>query len=349
MKLALDLAIRGQGLVSPNPLVGCVIVKNKKILSQGWHQKFGGDHAEIDALKKIQFQAQGATLYVNLEPCHHYGKTPPCVDAVIQAGVKRVVIAMDDPNPKTHGQSIQKMRRAGIQVDVGLCADDARELNRFFIKHIQTGLPYVIGKVAMSLDGKIAAVPGEQTWLTGKKSFHFVQKLRSFADAILVGRHTVEVDDPQLTVRDAKKPQPWRVILDSEARLSIESRIFQSSGGKVLVVVKKPFYEKALRRFSGLADVIFVKENKSGLDLKSVLRTLEKMGMNSVLVEGGGAVFTSFLASGLVDEWHILVAPKVLGDKGIKAFTCSWPVSLIWNLQGRLGSDWHFAIGKTTR
>lgn len=349
MRQALALARRGQGFVAPNPMVGCVIVKNQKTLAQGWHKKFGGAHAEVDALKKIKFQARGATLYVTLEPCHHHGKTPPCVDAVIGSGVKRVVMAMIDPNPKTQSQSLRKMRRAGIQVEVGLCADEAKELNRAFIKHIQTGLPYVIAKVAMSLDGKIAAAPGKQTRLTGTESFRFVQSLRSTVGAVLVGRRTIEVDDPQLTVRDAKKPQPCRVILDAQARLKTASQIFRSSGGKVIIVVNQKFYEKALRRFSGLADVIGVKGNKKDLDLKSILRTLGRQGMNSLLVEGGGAVFTSFLASDLVDEWHILVAPKVLGEKGVKAFTCPWPGHLIWNLQGRLGSDWHFISDQITR
>lgn len=349
MRLALALARRGQGFVSPNPMVGCVIVKNNHVIAQGWHKKWGGDHAEINALKKIKFQAQGATLYVNLEPCHHHGKTPPCVDAVIRSGVKRVVMAMIDPNPKTHGQSIRKMRRSGIQVNVGLCADNAEELNRGFIKHIQTGLPYVIGKVAMSLDGKITESRGKQTWLTGNESFRFVQDLRSSVDAILVGRRTLDVDDPQLNLRDAKKPKPYRVILDTQSRLHVNSQIFRSPGGKVLVVVSRKFYEKALRRFSGLgdsplADVLCVAENNRGLDLKLVLRALGKRGMNRILVEGGGAVFTSFLVGGLVDEWHVLVAPKILGKKGIKAFSCVWPVELIWNLEKSLGTDWHFSV-----
>jgi diaminohydroxyphosphoribosylaminopyrimidine deaminase/5-amino-6-(5-phosphoribosylamino)uracil reductase len=349
MRLALALARRGHGFVAPNPMVGCVIVKNGRVIAQGWHKKWGDDHAEIAALKKIKFQAQGATLYVNLEPCHHHGKTPPCVDVVIRSGVKRVVIAMIDPNPKTHGRSVQKMRQSGIQVECGLCSEDAQEINRGFIKHIQTGLPYVIGKVAMSLDGKIAAVPGKQTWLTGKKSFGFVQSLRAFVDAILVGRHTVEVDDPKLTVRDAQKPQPCRVILDAKASLKISSRVFRRPGAKIIIVVNRKFYKKALRRFSGFADVLCVGENKMGLDLRSVLCALGKQGINKLLVEGGGAIFTSFLASGLVDEWHILVAPKVLGEKGVKAFSCVWPSELIWNLEESLGPDWHFSVRHVTR
>lgn len=216
MRLALKLAGKAAGQVSPNPMVGCVIVRKGKIISRGFHEKFGEAHAEINALKKINSKADGATMYVNLEPCHHFGKTPPCVDAVLASGVKRVVIAMQDPNPLTAGKSIKKLRASGIRVDVGVCEQEARFLNRFFIKYITKKMPYVIVKVAQSLDGKISNKPGKQFWLTGSRAKKHVQDLRSRVDAVLVGRGTVAIDDPQLSVRDKKKnrnQKEWCSIL----------------------------------------------------------------------------------------------------------------------------------------
>lgn len=321
MQEALELARKGAGRVSPNPMVGAVIVKDGKVLARGYHKKFGSHHAEINALKKIGHQAKGATLYVNLEPCHHHGRTPPCVDTVIASGVTRVVIAMKDPNRLTNGKSIKKMRAAGIQVQVGMCAQEAKELNRFFIKHVQKGLPYVIAKVAQSLDGKIATKKGMQTWLTGDESFKYVQTIRSEVDAILVGRETVRIDDPQLNVRDPKRPQPKRVILDSSLKTSLKSRIFKVHGGDVIFFCQLHLTHPRVRAFQrkGITVISLPKKGKH-LDLIKILKTLGQMGIASLYVEGGSEVFTSFCHKNIVDEWEFILVPQILGQQAVSAF-----------------------------
>lgn len=342
MKLALSLARKGSGRVSPNPLVGCVIVKNGKILSQGYHQKFGGAHAEVNALKKISGKARGATMYVTLEPCHHFGKTPPCVDAVIQSGVSRVVIAMQDPNPLTAGKSIKKLKRAGIAVTVGVCGDAAKKLNRFFNKHITTGLPYVIAKVAQSVDGKIAAQKGQRTQITGEKAGRYVQKLREEVDAVLVGKNTVQVDDPLLNVRDPKKPQPRRVILDSRLTLVQKIphlKILNSQGGPVIfVTVLSPAHTRVKKIKSLGCDVLHVNQIKGHVDLRDMLCQLGKLGVTSILVEGGQKIFTAFAKARLVDEWQVLVSPVILGEKGLNVFD-EMITDIEFSGQGLLGED----------
>lgn len=350
MSLALGLARKGAGRVSPNPMVGCVIVKNKKIIATGYHKKFGGPHAEVEALKKIKMKAKGTTLYVTLEPCHHFGKTPPCVDAVIGSGVKRVVVAMRDPNPKTHGKSIKKLRAAGIAVSVGVCEEKARELNKFFIKYITTKKPYVICKVAQSLDGMITPKKGKRGWITGQKAREYVQKLRSQVDAVLVGRRTIEIDDPLLNVRWPRSSrhdnQPMRVILDSQLRLKTNQKIFHSPGGKVILVTRfgpnHPRVKHFLSWFAkrGLSSRVQVlctaPKTTKKLDLRLVMQRLHALGVASVLIEGGAKVFESFFATHLVDEWQFIVAPKFVGNKGLmalrvasyKKFTCRSMVML---------------------
>lgn len=342
MKLALTLARKGSGRVSPNPMVGCVLVKNGKILSQGYHQKFGGVHAEVNALKKISGKARGATMYVTLEPCHHFGKTPPCVDAVIQSGVSRVVIAMQDPNPLTAGKSIKKLKRAGIAVTVGVCGDAAKWLNRFFIKHITTGLPYVIAKVAQSVDGKIAAQKGCRTQITGDGAAQYVQKLRSSVDAVLVGKNTVQVDDPLLNVRDPKKPQPWRVILDSELSLVKKIphlKILNSQGGSVVFVTVLPRAHARVKKLKSLGcEILQARQIKGRVDLRDMLCQLGKLGVTSILVEGGQKIFTAFAKARLVDEWQVLVSPVTLGEKGLSVFSEMIP-DFELNEQALLGED----------
>lgn len=342
MQLALSLARKGSGRVSPNPLVGCVIVKNGKILSQGYHQKFGGAHAEVNALKKRSGKARGATMYVTLEPCHHFGKTPPCVDAVIQSGVSRVVIAMQDPNPLTAGKSIKKLKRAGIAVTVGVCGDEARHLNRFFVKHITTGLPYVIAKVAQSVDGKIAAQKGQRTQITGEKAGQYVQKLRAGVDAVLVGKNTVLVDDPLLNVRDSKKPQPRRVILDSRLALFKKIphlKILNSQGGPVVFVTVLPRAHAGVKKVESLGcEILYARQIKGHVDLRDMLCQLGKLGVNSILVEGGQKIFTAFAKARLVDEWQVLVSPVILGEKGLNVFD-EMITDIEFSGQGLLGED----------
>ncbi|EKD50885.1 MAG: Riboflavin biosynthesis protein RibD [uncultured bacterium] len=319
MLMALKLARKGAGRVSPNPLVGCVIVKNGQVVGKGYHKKYGDYHAEVNALKMAGHKARGATLYVNLEPCFHYGKTPPCVDAVIAAGIKRVVIAMQDPNPKTDGRSITKLKRHGIEVCVGVCAKEARELNQYFIHAMTHKQPYVIVKVAQSLDGMITAQKGQRTQITGKRAVDYVQRLRSEVSAVLVGVNTVRVDDPLLTVRNPKKPQPKRIILDSNLSLPHTVNLFGASGGQVILVCALPARHKKVLAFTkrGVVVISDVPRDRQGLDLKYVLKSLYDLGLRSVLVEGGAKVFRSFLTQKLADEWQIITAPVVYGECGL--------------------------------
>ncbi len=289
MQRVLSLAQKGLGHVSPNPLVGCVIVKNNRIIAEGFHHHFGGDHAEIDALKKIKFQAQGATLYCNLEPCCHEGKTPPCVDKIILSGIKHVVIAQKDPNPKVAGKSIAMLKKAGIKVTVGVLKKEALELNRIFNFWMTKKRPYVVLKLALSFDGRMAyPQDSKKQWITGELARHRVHQLRAQMDAILVGSGTILADDPWLTVRGIKNArQPKRVILEGRKKLGRDFKIFQDANNPVLVLKKKT--------------------------VKSALKDLNQQGVSSVLVEGGQKMAAAFLKVGCVDEVILHVAPKFIG------------------------------------
>jgi diaminohydroxyphosphoribosylaminopyrimidine deaminase/5-amino-6-(5-phosphoribosylamino)uracil reductase len=335
MRRALELAVRGAGRVSPNPMVGCVIVRGGRVIAEGWHKRFGGDHAEIVALKRLCRCgdvsacrcARAATWYVTLEPCGHFGKTPPCVDAVIAARPGRVVIALKDPNPQTCGRSIRRLRRKGIRVDIGVGAAAARELNRCFIKFITQKSPYVIAKVAQSLDGKIAARVGKQSWLSGLAAQRYVQRLRSQVDAVMVGRTTVAIDDPRLNVRNARRPQPKRVILDSRLRTSTQSRIFKTSGGAVILVCTLTENDRRVQKFRCRGVTVLCLPARSGrISLTATLQMLADRGIASVLCEGGAKVFTALRRAGLADEWHLIITPRLIGKKGVPAFTGDLPV-----------------------
>lgn len=295
MARCLKLAFSKAGHTSPNPMVGAVIVRDGKIIATGAHDGPGKPHAEIVALQKIKFKAEGATLYCNLEPCFHHGRTPPCVHEVIRSGVKRVVIGQQDPNPKVNGRSIRLLRKSGIQVTVGVLEKDCRRLNRAFIKWITTGLPYVIAKLAVSTDGKIT-LPGKKTgWLTNAASRRRVHEMRSQVDAIITGIGTILADDPQLNVRGIKHAhQPRRLILDSKGRVPASAKIFSSKGGPVEVVKNQ--------------------------ELTPILQKLGREGVLSVLVEAGARVFASFVNAGLVDEIVLFVAPRVCGPTALDGF-----------------------------
>ncbi len=319
MQQCLDLAQKGLGQVSPNPMVGAIIVKNGNILAQGHHQKFGGPHAEIVALKKIHFKAPGATLYCNLEPCCHTGKTPPCVDAIIKSGISKVVIGQTDPNPQVKGRSIKILRQNGIKVITKVCEFKALELNYVFNFWMKNKRPYIILKMAMSLDGKIAPLhqkKGKSFAITGKKSHERVHQLRSQVDAILVGSQTVLLDDPKLNVRGIKKArQPQRIILDSTLKTPLTAKVMTSMGGNVIILCgplasqskKKKLLEKGITVWE-------LKKSSKGLDLKILLKKLAKEGVSSVLVEGGSQVWASFLKARLVDEMIVVVSPRILGE-----------------------------------
>ena len=357
MARAIKLAKKGQYTTHPNPRVACVIVKGNQIIGEGYHQRAGEPHAEINALLHVQlnqYSAQGSVAYVTLEPCSHTGKTPPCANALIDAGVSRVVIAMQDPNPQVAGQGITRLRDVGITVDVGLLNEQARALNPGFIKRMEQGLPWVRVKLAMSLDGKTAMASGESQWITGKQARQDVQFLRARADAILTGIGTVLADDPSLNVRlnadeldiEDGVNQPTRVILDSNLQTPLNSKLLSLVGQTIICTVsedgslKKGFEEKGVK-------VLGFQQSASGrLPLKKVLETLAKEEINEVHVEAGAILCGALIEESLVDEIIIYMAPTLMGAdaRGLLNFTGINKMSDKINLKitdmRAVGSDW---------
>lgn len=321
MRQALRLARRGLGKTSPNPMVGAVIVNEGRIVAQGYHQHFGGDHAEVDALKNAQEDVAGSTLYVTLEPCRHFGKTPPCTDAIIKSKIARVVIGMLDPDPKMKGESVKLLERNGIKTAVGVLEDECRALNETYTKHRTTGLPYVTVKFAQTLDGRIAAANGRSRWISSPESLKLAHKLRATHDAILVGVNTVLTDDPELTVRLVKGRNPVRVILDSKLRIPLDAKVLTNQAAAKTLVAATPLANKdklsALRRM-GIEVLIIPPDADGKVDLKKLLKTLGEREISSLLVEGGAAVITSFLRLHLGDKLVAIIAPRIMG-KGTDA------------------------------
>lgn len=318
MKLALDLAASAKGKTNPNPVVGAVIVKDGVIAGTGIHRKAGEPHAEVHAFKMAGEYAEGATLYVTLEPCSHYGKTPPCANLVKESGVRRVVVATQDPNPEVAGRGITIIKDAGIEVEVGVLEKEAQRLNERFIHNMLTDRPFVISKYAMTLDGKLATHTGHSKWITGEESRHSVHLLRDEVDAILVGIGTVLADDPSLTTRlpEGGGKNPIRIILDSELRVPLDAKVVQVSDAKTLIVTQEnaPADKMDLLREKGI-EFIFVPKNETGLNLKALMEELYKKGVTDVLLEGGSEVNASFLREGLIDKYLIYIAPKLLGGR----------------------------------
>jgi diaminohydroxyphosphoribosylaminopyrimidine deaminase/5-amino-6-(5-phosphoribosylamino)uracil reductase len=322
MQRAIELARKGSGYVDPNPKVGAVIVKNDEIISEGFHKEFGGPHAEVEAVRNANSDSfEDCSMYVNLEPCSHYGKTPPCADMIIKKGFKRVVIGMKDPNPLVAGRGIERLRRSGIDVMEGVLEEESKYLNRFFIKHITTGIPYVVLKVAQSIDGKIALKDFSSKWLTGCESRKEVHKLRAEIQSILVGRNTVMRDNPSLNVRDVTGKNPVRIILDSNFSLTGRYNIFNDLlDNETIICHNKEHNPKYINNKYPALKFIPAEINENGkLDLKDILKKLGNMGISSVLIEGGAEIFSSFVMHGFVDELHIFTAPKIIG-KGIESF-----------------------------
>jgi len=320
MAVALELAEKGRGTTSPNPMVGAVIVKDGKIVGKGWHKRPGTPHAEAVALEKAGALSEGATIYVNLEPCCHRDKlTPPCSDAIIKHRLSRVVIGMVDPNPKVSGKGIQMLRDAGIQVDVGILGERCERLNETFAKHITTGMPFVTLKVAQTLDGKIATSSGESKWITGSDARRFGHRLRSQSDAILVGISTVLRDDPSLTTRIEDQPgarDPHRVILDSRLRVPLDAKVLnQTSKSTTYIATTIDAPTSKLKEVKKKkAEILIIDQDESGMiNMPSLMQELAKLGMTSVLVEGGARVNASALRSGVVDKVVFFLAPKLLG------------------------------------
>lgn len=324
MQRALELARLGQGAVEPNPAVGSVIVDDQlELLGEGYHQKCGGPHAEIHALKMAGDRARGATVYVTLEPCCHQGKTGPCSQALIQARVKKVIIAMRDPAPHVDGGGIQELKEAGIEVEVGLLEVEAQKLVRPFVKRVTRGLPWVHAKWAMTLDGKIATRTGHSQWISNSRSREIVHQLRGRMDGIMVGHQTALLDDPLLTARPAGKRIPARIVVDSRAELSCESQLVQTvNEAPVLVVAHTSAPPENIKRLEQagvevllVSNSVQTETNNARPDLRECLLELGKREMTNLLIEGGGGLLGSCFDAQLIDELHVFIAPKIVGGQ----------------------------------
>lgn len=344
----LSLAERGAGYVSPNPLVGAVVVKDGSVVGRGYHRRFGGPHAEIHALRQAGSRARGATLYVNLEPCCHHGKTPPCTDAIIKAGIKRVVVGMTDPNPLVNGKAVRLLRRSGIRVSTGTLRYECARLNEAFVTFITRDRPFVAVKIAQSLDGRINDGLGHHRWISNERSRKIVHALRARYDAVLVGANTIRTDNPRLTVRAVKGRDPYRVVIDGRMTTPLSARVYSDRNRQRTFLFVSG---KASRTRKNALSVlrrrgVNIRELGSAgnyiVNLKSVLRQLHRNNVSSVLVEGGGQTFRNFVDAGLVDKFIIFVSPKVLrkgqsvwdrnGDRTIRRLRFR-DVSA-WNIQG---------------
>jgi len=315
MRRALELAERGRGAVEPNPLVGAVVVRYGKLVGEGWHQKYGQAHAEVNALDAAGDAARGATLYVTLEPCCHSGKTPPCTDAVLRAGVARVVAAIIDPFPQVAGDGAAILRAAGLAVEIGLCEAEARRLNAPYLTLLLKKRPYVHAKWAMTLDGKIATTSGDSKWISSEASGRLVHELRGRMDAIVVGIGTVVADDPLLTARPPGPRTPMRIVLDSRLRFPSESQLGRTAREiPVLVVVAEPVNPERVTAVASLAiEVLCMPACDGRPDVNALLQELGRRRFTNLLLEGGSGVFGSFLDAQAIDELHVLVAPKLVG------------------------------------
>jgi diaminohydroxyphosphoribosylaminopyrimidine deaminase/5-amino-6-(5-phosphoribosylamino)uracil reductase len=321
MKRALLLARKGKRWASPNPMVGCVVVKDGHIIGEGYHKRFGENHAEINAINSASKPLAGATFYITLEPCSHYGKTPPCVDRIIDSGAARVVAGVLDPNPAVSGNGIKKLKDHGIDTRVGLLEEECRDLNEKFFTFMETKLPFVTLKYAQTIDGRIASATGHSQWISSKASRRFAHALRAEHDAVLVGADTVIQDDPELTVRLARGRNPVRIIVDSTLRIPEDARILKDpEQAETIIAVTSRSSEERRARFNkrGIETVIIGEDSERRVDLRKLLVEIGKRGLSSVLVEGGAQIITSFVRERLPNRIVIITAPKILG-KGIEA------------------------------
>ncbi len=349
MARALQLAQKGLYTTTPNPRVGCVIVRDGAIVGEGWHARTGEPHAEIHALQQAGEAARGATVYVTLEPCAHHGKTPPCADALVHAGVARVVAAMQDPNPKVAGEGLARLSEAGIKVESGLLGDAARELNLGFLKRMLLGHPYVRLKTAASLDGKTALANGASQWITGEAARADVQRLRARACAVLTGVGTVLADNPRLDVRDFDiGRQPLRVVADSALRTPPDARLL--AGGKALIVCAEPDARKMAALEAAGAKVLCLPGPDGCVELSALLAHLTRLGINEVHVEAGATLAGALLKAGLVDEWVHYAAPKALGEPARGLFAefnlTHLSEARLFRVvdERRVGRDWRYTL-----
>ena len=319
MKIALQLAQKGMGWTSPNPMVGAVVVKDGRIIGQGWHERCGGPHGERNALDSCRESPRGGTLYVTLEPCCHQGRQPPCTQAILKAGIRRVVIGAGDPNPLVSGKGIGILRREGVQVTEHILEEECRRLNRIFFHYIETRRPYVILKYAMTLDGKIAASTGASHWITGPQARYHVQRMRHRCSAVLVGVGTVLADDPRLTCRFPGLKSPLRIVCDTHLRTPLTSRVVTTARQVPTLLAtccrdpgsRRPYEEAGCR-------VLVLEERQGQVDLEGLMERLGREGIDSVLLEGGGALAWSALEQGIVQKIQAYIAPKLLGGRDAK-------------------------------
>ncbi|MCC6549890.1 MAG: bifunctional diaminohydroxyphosphoribosylaminopyrimidine deaminase/5-amino-6-(5-phosphoribosylamino)uracil reductase RibD [Ignavibacteriaceae bacterium] len=312
LRLALELAGKGAGQVSPNPMVGCVLVKEGKVIGKGYHQKYGGPHAEVMAVNNASESVDGADMYITLEPCDHFGKTPPCTDLIIKSKIRRVVIGTRDPNPLVSGRGVTRLRESGIEVKESVLVNQSREINKFFFKHIRTGYPYIMIKTAASLNGMINRKPGKKAQLTGGGSVKLVHQFRGEYDCILTGSGTMKSDKPEFTVRKAEGRNPAVAILDSTLKTAPQSNVF-IPGRKVYIFTSVMDNEKSKPLIEKGAEIITVDTVSDGLlDIYKVMSHLGRSGIISVMVEAGPRVVSSVLQSGLTDEFLLFLAPELI-------------------------------------
>ncbi len=342
LRRCFELARRGAGYVSPNPLVGSVIIKDGRIISEGWHEKLGEPHAEANAIKRTFENLEGAVIYCSLEPCSHTDKkTPPCVPLIIESGIKKVVVSSIDPNPKVAGKGIEQLRESGIEVAVGILEEEGNELNRFYFKNVLQKLPYVTVKIAQTLDRKIAEAKNKRTQITGKDSVEFVHKQRAIYDAVLVGKGTVNVDDPILNVRNVNGRNPVRIILDGSLNVNPSALCLndENKTNTWIFCSDKVDNGKVDSLTNKGVKVFPLEVNSNGrIDLRLLLTKLNGLNIQSVFVEGGREIFSQFISSSLFDELIILQAPIILG-KGVNAFDVSLQSQLKLFSAERIGED----------
>ncbi len=315
MQRALELAAQGQGYVEPNPMVGCVIVQGAEIIGQAWHRRYGEAHAEVEALGMAGRRAEGATLVVTMEPCCHHGKTPPCTQAILQSGVRRVVVAQRDPVPRVDGGGLAELRASGVEVEVGLLEAEARRLNAPYLKLLATGTPWVIAKWAMTLDGKTATQSGSSQWISGEPARQIVHQLRARVDAIMVGRETALLDDPLLTARPPGPRVALRVVADTPGTIPSQNQLVRTAREvPVLVAVGAEVTDSERHRLARDGCELFVCQSPNyGERLDELLREFGRRRLTNVLVEGGGRLLGSLLDARRIDEVHVFIAPKLVG------------------------------------
>ena len=335
IRRALKLAQTPVSAPHPNPRVGCVVVKNGKIVGEGFHRKAGCAHAEVNALDSCGEKSRGSVMYVTLEPCTVHGKTPPCVDRVIQSGVERVVVCTEDPNPLVQGRGIKMLRESGIQVDLGVLADEAQKMNQGFFSRHKNGKVWVTVKIAATLDGRIATQSGESSWITAEASRQDVQLLRAQASAILTGAGTVRKDNPRLNCRaEGAENSPLRVIVDSKLETSANSRMFDCDGD-VLIATREGTCSKNRSKLEKVAEIVEIPSSEAGVDCRNLLTVLAQREVNEVLVEAGPSIVGSLVSEQLVDQMIVYLAPSLLGDRALGMAT----IPAIQRLSDRINGE----------